>query len=213
MDMDAKRPGPPSPGLDLYWIPLGAGERVVRVCGKTYEALSARLQRRRRCDLYHSALVAQTASGHVIIEMTPIPDAQGRDERGVVGEGPVGTRWAGWLRVFRYEIRCWPGGVIPDIAYAVASPVRITEDPDVVQQVLDLVPATPTPVWGRDELHLGEMWNSNSVVAWALTMAGVVANAGSPPAAGRAPGWAAGVRAAAERSECRVQVESEGRLR
>ncbi len=45
----------------------------------------------------------------------------------------------------------------------------------------------PTPVWGRDQLHAGEMWNSNSVVSWALTRPGVVANAGHPPGNGRAP--------------------------
>jgi hypothetical protein len=43
--------------VDLYWIPLGAGAHVVRVSGKVFEAVSAFVQRRGRCDLYHSALV------------------------------------------------------------------------------------------------------------------------------------------------------------
>ena len=43
--------------VDLYWIPLGAGQHVVRLSGKLFEAIGARLQRRRPCDLYHSALV------------------------------------------------------------------------------------------------------------------------------------------------------------
>ena len=51
------------PGLDLYWIPLGAGARVVRVSGTVYEAVSALLQRRPRRALYHSALVAITDDG------------------------------------------------------------------------------------------------------------------------------------------------------
>ncbi len=51
----------------------------------------------------------------------------------------------------------------------------------------------PTPVWGRDELHTGDMWNSNSVTAWLLARAGLDAVAGQPPAGGRAPGWQAGL--------------------
>ena len=160
--------------LDLYWIPLGADGSVVRVCGKTYEALAAVAQRRRRRDLFHSALVANTGDVRFFIEMTPIPDDFGPQQRGVVGEGPVGTRWARRFRVFRYEIRRWREGEIPDIRYAVASPVRIADDAGVVERVLDLLPFLPTPVWGRDELHAGEMWNSNSVISWVLTQAGVL---------------------------------------
>ena len=182
--------------LELYWIPLGAGTRVVRISGKVYEACCALIQRRPRRDLYHSALVANTTDGRTVVEMAPIPDARGPRARGVVAEGCVGTRWARWFRVFRYEIRRWPEGVIPDLSYAVASPVRIADDPAVVQRVLELVPRVPTPVWGRDELHTGEMWNSNSVVSWALTRAGVCSKAGRPPGGGRAPGWDAGVLAA-----------------
>jgi len=175
------------PGLDLYWIPLGAGADVVRLSGKAYEALSALVQRRPRRDLYHSALVAHTGDVSFVIEMTPIPDGRGRQDRGVVSEGPVGSRWVGRLRVFRYEIRRWRGGVIPDISLAVASPVRITNEADLVDQVLESVPLVPTQVWGRDELHAGEMWNSNSVVAWLLTRTGLLTAAGRPPLGGRDP--------------------------
>ena len=134
--------------------------------------------------------------GPVVIEMAPVPDGRGRHDRGVVAEGPVGARWLGRFRTFRYEIRRWSGGLIPDLATAVSSPVRITDDPDVVQRVLDLVPFVPTPVWGRDEAQTGDMWNSNSVVAWLLERAGVEPAAGPAPDHGRAPGWAAGVAAA-----------------
>ena len=53
--------------------------------------------------------------------------------------------------------RCaaWRDGVIPDLAEAVASPQLLTDDPDHVQRLLDLVPHVPTPVWGRDELGAG----------------------------------------------------------
>ena len=193
---------PGSARLDLYWIPLGAGARVVRRSGRVYEALLALGQRRARRALYHSALIATTDAGRTVVEMAPVPDASGRSARGVVGEGPVGLRWAKAFRVFRYEIRRWPDGVIPDLPHAVESPVPISDDAALVQRALDLVPHVPTPVWGRDELGLGEMWNSNSVISWVLTTAGLDARAGAPPGAGRAPGWDAGVRAAGGQRLC-----------
>ena len=42
--------------IDLYWLPLGAGGNFVRLNGRIYEAIAARLQRRAACDLYHSGL-------------------------------------------------------------------------------------------------------------------------------------------------------------
>jgi hypothetical protein len=44
---------------------------------------------------------------------------------GVVGEGAVGARAAGRFRLFRYEVRRWRDGVIPDVAEAVESPQRL----------------------------------------------------------------------------------------
>lgn len=182
-------------GLDLYWIPLGAGARVVRVCGAAYEALVALLGRRPRRGLYHSALVARIGDHEHVMEMTPVPRTAVLD-RGVVAEGSVGMRGAGRVRVFRYEVRRWRDGVLPDRGYAVSSPVHITSDVAVVERVLDLIAAVPTPVWGRDENAAGEMWNSNSVISWTLTRAGVGDAAGLPPVRGRAPGWDAGVEVA-----------------
>jgi hypothetical protein len=178
--------------LDLYWIPLGAGAHVVRASGKMYEALVAAAQRRARQALYHSAIVAQAEEARYFIEMAPVPDTLGA-ERGVVGEGPVGLRALGRFRVFRYELRRWAGGDIPDLCYAVASPVPISRDGPTVQRALDLLPLAPRPVWGRDELRAGEMWNSNSVVSWLLARTDLLAAAGQPPRGGRAPGWDAGV--------------------
>ena len=113
--------------------------------------------------------------------------------RGVLAEGPVGSKWLGRFRAFRYEMRCWPGGSIPDIAEAVDSPLRLTEDPKHVAAVLNVLPEMPVLTWGRDELGAGEMWNSNSAVAWALARAGHDMDAIGPPSGGRAPGWAAGL--------------------
>jgi len=186
----------PEPGadsrLDLYWIPLGAGARVVRTSGRVYEVLIATVQRRPRRSLFHSALIAETDLGRYCIEMAPTPDNHG-ERRGAVAEGPVGMKALGRFRVFRYEVRRWLNGDIPDLPFAVASPVAITRDPAEISSVLDLLPRVPTPVWGRDELHTREMWNSNSVVSWVLSRAGLLTCAGRPPDNGRAPGWDAGI--------------------
>jgi hypothetical protein len=190
---------PPAAAVDLYWIPLGAGAHVVRLSGRSFEAISAGVQRRRPCDLYHSALEVVVPEGRFVIEMTPIPDAHG-EHRGVVVEGAVGTRLAGRFRLFRYEIRRWRDGVIPDATEAVASPTRVADDLARASQILELVRSVPALVWGRDEHHTGEMWNSNSVTSWLLARGGVDVAQIRPPRGGRAPGWGAGV-AIARREE------------
>ena len=127
-----------------------------------------------------------------MIEVAPAPDSVGA-RRGVVAEGPVGARFAGVFRLFRYEVRCWYGGAIPDIHEAVDSPVRLTDDPLAAHRLLELASHVPTPVWGRDELETGDMWNSNSVVAWLVAKAGLAVDDVRPPPHGRAPGWKAGL--------------------
>jgi hypothetical protein len=182
----------PATAVDLYWIPLGSGNHSVRLNGKVVEAASAFLERRSRCDLYHTALEVAVPEGRYVIEMTPIPDRRGR-ERGVVGEGTVGTRWAGRYRLFRYENRRWRDGAIPDVGDAVSGPVRVTSDEARAYAILQLVPSVPTPVWGRDELDAGEMWSSNSVISWLLASSGVDVDRLRAPSKGRAPGWNAGI--------------------
>ena len=130
-----------SDAIDVYWLPLGAGGRSVRV----------------------------------------------------VYGGPVGSRLLRRWRWFRYEVRCWRDGVIPDVVEAVASPVRVSSDGTHARRLLSLVPHVPPAVWGRDELRAGEGWNSNSVVAWLLVRSGVAADTIHPPPGGRAPGWSAGI--------------------
>ena len=186
--------------VDLYWLPLGAGGHFVRLNGRVYEAVAARVQRRRACDLYHSALQVEVREGTYVVEQTPVPDLSG-GQRGVVAEGAVGSRWAGRFRIFRYEIRLWPGGHIPDVAEAVESPRRLTDDEDRARRVLALIAQVPTPVWGRDELGTGEMWNSNAVIAWVIERSGIDTDSIRPPAGGRAPGWQAGVVAARRAGE------------
>ena len=99
----------------------------------------------------------------------------------------------GRFAAFRYEVRCWPDGVIPDIAEAVGGPQRLSSDPVRVRALRDVLPAVPRLTWGRDEIGAGEMWNSNSVVSWALLRSSHDLRGVRPPAGGRAPGWQAGV--------------------
>lgn len=191
---------PGSGAVDLYWIPLGAGGHSVRFNGRVFEAVVAARQRRPRCDLYHAALVAELGGHRYAIEVAPSWD---RDEagRGVVATGAVGHRHLGRLRLFRYEVRGWRDGSIPDLAEAVGAPRRLSDDPQVARRIVELLPAVPAAVWGRDELRAGEMWNSNSVVAWVLARSGVDTDSVRPPAGGRAPGWRAGLVVAGRRDE------------
>jgi hypothetical protein len=197
-------------GIDLYWLPLGAGGHSVRLNGRVFEAVAARLDRRERCDLYHSALEVRVPEGRHVIEQAPIRPNDGA-ERGVVAEGAVGARAAGRFRLFRYEVRRWRDGTIPDIAEAVESPNRLSDDPDCARRLLALVPQVPTPVWGRDELQAGEMWNSNSVISWLIARSGLDVESIQLPSGGRAPGWRAGIviarRQQAERARPRARAE------
>ena len=195
--------------VDLFWIPLGAGAggALFRWGGWLYEAITSRCSGRPRCDLYHLALAVSIDGVTTTVEMAPVWATRG--ERGVIAEGPVGLRLLGRLRLFRYEIRCWSGGSILGAARAVGSPVAITGGPDIGRRILELVPQFPTMVWGRDELHTGDMWNSNSLISWLLVRAGIDLTGIEPPPGARAPGWDAGVIAASgEPTESRQRRRS-----
>jgi hypothetical protein len=181
-----------SPVVDLYWLPLGAGGHSVRLNGRVFEAAAARLARRPACDLFHSALEVRVPEGRFVIEQAPLRAGDGA-QRGVVAEGAVGALAAGRFRLFRYEIRRWRDGVIPDVGEAVESPHRLSDDLDCARRLLELVPQVPTPVWGRDELHSGEMWNSNSLISWLIARSGLDVESIQLPTGGRAPGWQAGI--------------------
>lgn len=183
---------PRASAVDLFWLPLGAGGHSVRLNGRVFEAVAAQLAGRERCDLYHSALEVRAPEGRFVIEQAPSLGGDG-SARGVVAEGAVGARGVGWIRLFRYEVRCWRDGVIPDVAEAVESPRRLTRDADGARRLLEVVRDVPTPVWGRDELCTGEMWNSNSVISWLIARSGLDVRSIRPPVGGRAPGWQAGI--------------------
>jgi hypothetical protein len=191
MDMETS----PAAAVDLYWIPLGAGGHSVRVNGRVYEAIEAARRQRRRCDLFHAGLLVELDGARYAIEIAPSPDSD-EASRGVVATGAVGSRHLGRLRLFRYEVRCWRGGSIPDLGEAVGGARRLTSDPRVAGRLLGLMATVPTPVWGRDELETGEMWNSNSMVAWLIATTGLPTDQLRPPPRGRAPGWDAGLEVA-----------------
>ena len=180
-------------GVDLYWLPLGARGRFLRLVGKLYEAAAALAARREARPLYHSVLEVTLPEGRFVIEMAPAL-ANGKS-RGVVAHGTVGTRRAGRFRHLRYEVRCWRDGVTA-YTYAVDSPIQVTADPEAARRLLALVRTVPAHVWGRDEAGAGEMWSCNSLTSWLLGRAGLWSEGIRPPAGGRAPGWRAGLTAA-----------------
>lgn len=182
--------------VDLYWLPLGAGGHVVPACGRMYEWAAARRQHRAARPLFHSALEVILGRTRHVIEMAPVWSDVSPDRR-VVVEGPVGLRVLGRSRAFRYEVRCWPRGRIADRRWAVESPVRVSDEVEVAMRLLEMAAQAPALTWGRDELGVGDMWNSNSLVSWLLASSGLNAADTVPPRGGRAPGWYAGLALAA----------------
>lgn len=193
--------------VDLYWIPLGAGATLPIVAwnGRLFEAVAARRARRRPQALFHAALEVWLDEVRYTLEMAP---AWGKNHgrAGVIGDGPVGLKALGRSRFFRYEVRRWKEGVIPDLAEAVGGSRCLTHDAVQALAVLDAAASFPRSTWGRDELGTGDMWNSNSLVAWTLSCAGIETRSMTPPRGGRAPGWAAGVVAATLRNEGSAQT-------
>jgi len=90
---------PEAASVLLYWLPLGAGGHSVRWNGRLFEAFAARHERRAIQDLYHSALEVHVGGDRFVIEMTPAWGAKATD-RGVVREGPVGSRRLGHFVAF-----------------------------------------------------------------------------------------------------------------
>jgi hypothetical protein len=170
----------------------------VRLNGRAYEAVLAHIERRPRLDLYHSALIVNASAGRFVVEVTPVASGDGAS-RGAVAEGAVGSRMLRRLRIFRYEVRCWQNGTIPDVGEAVGSPARLSRSAIVTERLLRLVPSVPTLVWGRDESNTRDMWNSNSVISWLLAQSGVPVETVQLPEGGRAPGWQAGIAVARRR--------------
>ena len=200
------KPGKPlSAQVLLYWLPLGAGGRSIRWNGRVFEAAAACHAHRTAKDLYHSALEVTVGLDCFVIEMAPVWSDHDTD-RGVVREGPVGARWLGRSALFRYEVRRWLGGRIPDVLEAVGRPLCVGRHPGRAQALLDLVPQVPALTWGRDERGTGDMWNSNSLTAWLLASSGHDVHGLVPPSGGRAPGWTAGLASSVPRARSTVRL-------
>lgn len=56
--------------------------------------------------------------------------------------------------------------------------------------------STASAATSTTQLATGDVWNSNSLIAWLLVHSGHDVDAIAPPPGGRAPGWTAGVVAA-----------------
>jgi hypothetical protein len=180
--------------IDLFWIPLGAGgSGFVRLNGRIYEGIKARRERRRPAAIYHTALQVHLPAGRFVVEtMWPSPDLD-VESRGVVAQGAVFSPRLARFRTFRYEVRRWREGILPDAGDAVDGPQTVSTDAETAHRLLDLAADVPPLVWGRDQLRTGEMWNSNSVISWLLVRSGVPMADIAAPGRGRAPGWDAGL--------------------
>ena len=178
----------------------------MRLNGRLYEAIKARIERRRPCALHHTALKVHVPEGCFVLEtMWPSRMVTRRREALSSRARFFGTL-LGRRRTFRYEVRRWRNGVLPDADEAVGGPRTVSNDADQARRLLAVVAPVPALIWGRDQLVTGEMWNSNSVISWLLVRSGVSMEAIDLPEGGRAPGWDAGI-AIANRSDHARQHE------
>jgi hypothetical protein len=60
---------PLSASVDIYWLPLGAGDNTH---GRILEWVAAQYRHREPLDLYHAALEVRTGRGRFVIEMARV---------------------------------------------------------------------------------------------------------------------------------------------
>lgn len=178
--------------VELLWLPVGAEtSRFQQASLRLWETLEAARCRRPRTALVHSALRVRTTDGtSFAIELTP------EFQRGAApptATGPVGLRLLGRLKLFRWALQCTPGGVFPDEQWATGDPMVLSTDCSTAEAILDLAREIPRYTWGRRRPGTGEMWTSDSVIAWLLVRAGIDLAGVGPPPGTRAPGWNAGM--------------------
>ena len=177
---------------ELWWLPVGAGGHLAMHTSRWWEVVQAHREHRACQPLFHAALELFVDEHRYVIEMTPAW-GQPATARGIVKTGPVGLRVLGRFALFRYEVRAWPDGVLPDRAHAIQRPTTIPLTRASAHALLEGLPRVPALTWGRVVPTTGDMWNSNSLASWLLTTAGIDATRFTPPAHGRAPGWVAGI--------------------
>lgn len=142
----------------LWWVPVGAGGHLVRHTSHWWELAQAARGRRAPQQLFHTVLEIVADGDRYVIEMAPAWGASSSDDRGVVATGLVGLPWLGGSRFFRYEVRRWRNGVIPDRRWAVGGPVAIAHDGATADRLLQRIERVPTLTWGRDASRTGDMW-------------------------------------------------------
>jgi hypothetical protein len=176
--------------IDLCWLPLGAGGHSVRLNGRIFEWVAARIEHRDRCDLYHSALEVRARQGRFVIEQAPAWSEGG--ERGVVAVGSVGTRAAGRFRLFRYEIRRWRDGLSRTSPRRSKARVGSVTTPTVLGGYSSLCPRCRRRSGSRRTPHRRDV-DSNSLISWLIARSGLEVDSVARPTGGRAPGWRAGI--------------------
>lgn len=176
--------------LELLWIPVGAGTRFQRASLVLYEAVAAAISRRPRVALVHAGIKLGLDGKLYTFELMPAPP--GPNHTGEV-TGPVGVRGADRLRLFRYRACLFESEALPDEAWAIGEPLRLSDDPEVVRRVIELRRAIPAYTWGRRRRGHSEMWTSDSAVSWLLGRAGVDVSSIEVPKGTRAPGWRSGI--------------------
>ena len=223
---EAARPLPralPAPGADrrlseplraaveLYWIPLGAGGHSVRFNGRVFEAIQAARRHRRRCDLYHAAIVVAFGGDRYTIEVAPSPDAD-EASRGVVGTGAVGSRISAACACF--AMRSAAGAMGPFRTSPRRSANRAGSRPTRSR------PSAPRPGRVRSETRLGPrrpQGRRDVELQFRRRLAGCHGGPGRPmqlhpPCGGRAPGWGAGLVVARRTREDSGRAPVKGRL-
>ncbi|MEZ0447514.1 hypothetical protein [Cellulomonas sp. ICMP 17802] len=187
MTGEPDRPDLPDGRVSVVWALVGEGGHVVRRTSHWWEVAVAARQHRPPRALYHAALELVVDDEVVVLEMTPRWGRAAAGAREVVATGPVGARWLGRSRLFRYEVRFTRPGTPADPGATV-----VGRGPEAVAAVLAAAPGVPRLTWGRQVRSARDMWTSNSVVSWVLADVGLLGDLG-PPGSGLAPGWDAGV--------------------
>lgn len=168
----------------IAWRPVGG--RVSRRTSGWWESIEAARGHRTACELVHAMLLLRPERDTLLLEMTPTWAAT-RHGVEVLATGAVGSRALGRIPFFRYEVRLRTALLDDD-------GIALSDDPSVAAALVDRAPAVPPLVWGA-RTGEGDLWTSNSVVAWLLADAGLVTGLVPPPGC-RAPGWDAGIAAA-----------------
>jgi hypothetical protein len=184
----------------LLWIPVGAGTRFQRLTLNVYERLWAKLARRPRSTLVHAGLKLACGGQRFTVELMPAP--RGRADHGEV-TGPVGLRWLGRLRWFRYQVCVFERAALPDEQWVVGSPIVVASGTEAVSRLVALAKEVPAHTWGRRAPGAAEMWTSDSAISWMLVKAGLDPGACAPPSECIAPGWSAGIFEARRRGQAR----------